>query len=109
MDTHWWSKRMGGAIRDSIQKPFLAPGNVFGFLTGSKPNPDRRESAFAGALRRGSRRVSSKTDASHRSSTTSQGSDRRGSGDTRRGSNSPGKLRAGSIDARRGGDPQGSV
>jgi len=86
-----WHKRMGGAIRDSIQKPFLAPGNMFGFLTGSKPNPDRRESAFAGALRRGSRRVSSKTDGSHRSSTTSQGSnDRRGSGDRRHRADSRG-------------------
>ena len=86
-----WHKRMGGAIRDSIQKPFLAPGNMFGFLTGSKPNPDRRESAFAGALRRGSRRVPSKTDGSHRSSTTSQGSnDRRGSGDRRHRADSRG-------------------
>ena len=73
------------------EKPFLAPGNMFGFLTGSKPNPDRRESAFAGALRRGSRRVSSKTDGSHRSSTTSQGSnDRRGSGDRRQRADSRG-------------------
>ena len=64
---------------------------MFGFLTGSKPNPDRRESAFAGALRRGSRRVSSKTDGSHRSSTTSQGSnDRRGSGDRRQRADSRG-------------------
>ena len=91
-----WHKRMGGAIRDSIQKPFLAPGHMFGFLTGSKPNPDRRESAFAGALRRGSRRVSSKTDGSHRSSTTSTGSDRRGSGDRRHRADSRASDRRGS-------------
>ena len=91
-----WHKRMGGAIRDSVQKPFLAPGHMFGFLTGSKPNPDRRESAFAGALRRGSRRVSSKTDGSHRSSTTSTGSDRRGSGDRRHRADSRASDRRGS-------------
>ena len=65
-------------------------------MTGSKPNPDRRESAFAGALRRGSRRVSSKTDGSHRSSTTSTGSDRRGSGDRRHRADSRASDRRGS-------------
>ena len=89
-------RRADAAQLKIASKVVVAPGHMFGFLTGSKPNPDRRESAFAGALRRGSRRVSSKTDGSHRSSTTSTGSDRRGSGDRRHRADSRASDRRGS-------------